>query len=499
MKDSIIKYAKAGYPGLFLVSHEETRVEAELKAVADEIGYSLHVWSVTGGLADTETGNLRDMPDPLAALEAAESLPERSILLMHDMNLFLEDGNPVLIRRLKDTLRAVKATGKMLVLLGCQTKLAPELERELVTIEFSLPDKEALALVLKGIVESAEISQLSEAIKDAALEAAAGLTTVEAENAFALSVIETGSIDPSIIAREKANALRSNGLVEVVQTTESMESIGGRDQLKEWLKKRRNAFSPAAREYGLPSPKGLLIIGIPGSGKSLTAKATASVFELPLLKLDAGKLFGGIVGQSEANLRSAISTAEAISPCVLWIDEIEKGFAGVGSSGSADGGTSARVFGGFLNWMQDKTKPVFVVATANDVSQLPPEFLRKGRFDELFFVDLPNQQERTKIWDIVIQKHRRNPLDFDTVSLAKATETFTGAEIEQAFIDALYLAFDDGGEPGELTVGTALTEIVPLHKLMSEKIEKLRQWASGRARHANHRDAPTTGKQKPNL
>jgi SpoVK/Ycf46/Vps4 family AAA+-type ATPase len=176
---------------------------------------------------------------------------------------------------------------------------------------------------------------------------------------------------------------------------------------------------------------------------------------------------------------------------VLWIDEIEKGFAGVGSSGSTDGGTSARVFGSFLNWMQDKTKPVFVVATANDVSQLPPEFLRKGRFDELFFVDLPTQQERTKIWDIVIAKHGRNPLDFDTVRLARATETFTGAEIEQAFIDALYLAFDDGGEPGEFTVGTALTEIVPLHKLMSENIETLHHWAKGPPATATAR--PTAG------
>jgi hypothetical protein len=499
MKQQLIKYAKAGYPGLFLVTHEEARAEAELKAAAEEIGYKLHAWSITAGLINTESGASRDLPDPIAALEAAVDLPERSLVLMHDLHLFLEDGDPALMRQLKDTLRHAKSSGKMLVLLGCQPKLPPELVRELVTLEFALPDKEALAPVLDGIITSAEITELSEELGEAALDAAAGLTTVEAENAFALSVIETGGIDPVVIAREKANALQSNGLLEIVEARESADSIGGLDQLKEWLKKRRNAFGQAARDYGLPSPKGLMIIGIPGTGKSLTAKATASVFGLPLLKLDAGKLFGGLVGQSEANLRSALGTAEAISPCVLWIDEIEKGFAGAGSSGNTDGGTSARVFGAFLNWMQDKTKPVFVVATANDVSQLPPEFLRKGRFDDLFFVDLPDMKERTAIWDIVIKKYGRNPLDYDTVRLSHATERFTGAEIEQTFIEALHLAFDEGGEPGELTVGTALTEIVPLHSLMSEKIEKLRHWAQGRTRNASHRDRPQNGGRKLDL
>ena len=275
MKNHIIKYARAGYPGLFLVSHEEARVEAELKSAADQLGYGLHAWSTTGGLVDTATGESRDLPDPLAALEAAEGLPERSFLLLHDLPLFLEDGNPVLIRRLKDTLRAAKATAKMLVLLGCRANLPPELERECVRLDFPLPDREALAVVLDGIVASAELKEITEEVRNAALDAAAGLTTVEAENAFALSVIETGAIEPRVVAREKAHALKSNGLLEIVATTESLEGVGGLDQLKEWLRKRRNAFGQAARDYGLPSPKGLLIVGIPGTGKSLTAKATA--------------------------------------------------------------------------------------------------------------------------------------------------------------------------------------------------------------------------------
>jgi SpoVK/Ycf46/Vps4 family AAA+-type ATPase len=285
-----------------------------------------------------------------------------------------------------------------------------------------------------------------------------------------------------IVAKEKAQAVKKNGLLELIETKETLDSIGGLDVLKEWLLKRRHAFSTRAIDYGLPTPKGLLILGIAGTGKSLTAKATAKVFGVPLLKLDAGRIFAGLVGQSESNLRAVIQTAEAIAPCCLWIDEVEKGFSGSKSSGATDGGTSARVFGTFLSWMQEKSAPVFVVATANDVSQLPPEMLRKGRFDELFFVDLPNQAEREAIWEIQIGKHGRIPSEFDVVQLAKATEGLTGSEIENVFIEALYLAFDSEKEPTDLDIARVLTQFVPLSKLMAEQIGGLRQWSKGRAR-----------------
>jgi SpoVK/Ycf46/Vps4 family AAA+-type ATPase len=284
-------------------------------------------------------------------------------------------------------------------------------------------------------------------------------------------------------------------LVEVVEAATSLDDIGGLEQLKEWLGRRAGAFSAAARSYGLPAPKGLLIVGIPGTGKSLTAKATAGAFGLPLLRLDMGRVFGGIVGQSEANLRAVIQTAEAIAPCVLWIDEIEKGFSGSQGSGNTDGGTSSRVFGSFLSWMQEKQKPVFVVATANDVSKLPPEFLRKGRFDELFFVDLPDSKERAAIWDIVIAKYGRKPTDFDPVVLARACEQFTGAEIEAAFVDALHEAFAEGKEPGERKhILHAICNTVPLANLMDGQIAALRHWSRGRARPAGN-DVPTSGRR----
>jgi SpoVK/Ycf46/Vps4 family AAA+-type ATPase len=385
---------------------------------------------------------------------------------------------------LKDLLQESKTKFKTLIVLGCRLVLPPELEREITVIEFALPGKEELGAVLGGIMESAGIKSMEQETTVKAIDAASGLTTIEAENAFALSVVESKGINPEIVAREKAQAVKKNGLLELVEAKESLESIGGLDVLKDWLLKRRNAFSQKAIEYGLPTPKGLLIIGIPGTGKSLTAKATAKVFGVPLLKLDAGRIFAGLVGQSESNLRSVIQTAEAIAPCCLWIDEIEKGFSGTKSSNSTDGGTSSRVFGSFISWMQEKRSPVFVVATANDVSQLPPEMLRKGRFDELMFVDLPNQNEREAIWGIQIAKYHRNPKDYDTIQLARATEGLTGSEIESVFADALYLAFDSNREPVDLDVAGVLTEFMPLSKLMAEQITVLRNWAKGRARFA---------------
>lgn len=318
--------------------------------------------------------------------------------------------------------------------------------------------------------------------RESLVNAALGLTTIEAENIFALAVVGEGKLDAKVISHEKARAIKRNGLIEVIETHPKLEDIGGLDALKAWLQSRAGAFGAAARNYGLPAPKGLLILGIPGTGKSLTAKATAAVFGIPLLRLDMGEVFGGIVGQSESNLRSVIQNAEAIAPCVLWIDEIEKGFSGTKSSGNTDGGTSARVFGSFLSWMQEKEKEVFVVATANDVSKLPPEFVRKGRFDELFFVDLPNNHEREIIWNIVFRRYGRKPSKYDRASLVQTSNDFTGAEVEAVFVEALHHAFGEGREPRQDDVTQALERTIPLAKQMEAEVTRLRGWANGRAR-----------------
>lgn len=486
LRTRIINYVRAGHAGLYVVSPEEQRVEAEFKAIAKDTAFDLCFWSCVDGLINTSTSNQNNFIDPLEALEAVSQLKEKTIILLKDFHLFLVDPNPVLLRKFENVLAEAKTRNQVLIVLGCRVCLPAELEREITVIEFKLPDKEQLSLVLDGVIESAgesgkEIPQLD---REAVLDAAAGLTTTEAENAYALSVVETDTINPFVVAREKAQAINKSGLLELITRRPSLASIGGLDVLKCWLLKRRHAFSKKAREYGLPLPNGLLIIGVAGTGKSQTAKATAEVFGVPLLRLDAGKLFAGLVGASEANLRSAIQTAEAIAPCVLWIDELEKSFAGSKSSGSTDGGTSARVLGSFLSWMQEKQSPVFVVATANDVQQLPPELLRKGRFDETFFVDLPNQQEREAIWKIVIADYSRDPKDFDVQQLARITDGFTGAEIRAAFFDAMFEAFESEDEPTDLYVAQALNGFVPLSKLMAEPINELRSWSMGRARAA---------------
>jgi AAA+ superfamily predicted ATPase len=482
-------YLQAGYPGLAVITSEETRAETEIAVVCNSLNRQLHAWSSTEGLVDFSEGRITQCADPLDALQLLDEMfskrEPQTVVLLRDLQLHMDQSDPMLTRRMKDILRIAKTNGHALILLGCRLNLPPEIDHEITRVEFGLPDAFALATVMDGIITSAGLPDLNSAVRESALANSLGLTTTEAENVFALSVVEAKAIDPTIISREKATALKRNGLVEIIQSNTRLEDVGGLENLKTWLIRRAGAFGQSAKAYGLPAPKGLLIVGIPGTGKSLTAKATASAFGLPLLRLDMGRVFGGIVGQSEANLRAVIQTAEAIAPCVLWIDEIEKGFSGSKSSGGSDGGTSSRVFGSFLSWMQEKEKPVFVVATANDVSQLPPEFLRKGRFDELFFVDLPDIAERSQIWDIVITRHGRQTSNFDVAALAKSAEQFTGAEIDAIFVDALYDAFlDDGREPTDLDLANAMTRMVPLANLMDGQIAALRNWAKGRARSA---------------
>lgn len=494
MRKKIENYVKAGYSGLVVVSWEERRVEADLMAVAQATGFKLHAWSITEGIIDCQNGNNAGSNDPIEMLKAFGELPEKSILLARDFHAILADNNPVLVRKLKDCLALGKSSNRVFVINGCQLKLPAELEKEMVVIEAKLPSKAELLTVLEGIATSAGITLNGN--RDPLLDAASGLTVQEAENAFALSVSEVKDIVPSIVAREKALTVKKNGILEVIEPGISLSDIGGLDLMKTWMVKRKSAFTPKAVEYGLPTPKGFLIVGVPGCGKSLTAKAAACVLGVPLLKLDGGKIFAGHVGESEANLRSVIQTAEAIAPCVLWIDELEKSFAGSKSSGQTDGGTSARVFGSFLQWLQDKTSPVFVVATANDVSQLPPELLRKGRFDETWFVDLPTPEEREQIWKIQIAKFGRKPDAFDINRLASMTEGFTGSEIESLFSEALFAAFDDNKEPDDLLLAMLVGQVIPLSKMMAAEVDALRRWADGRARRATSPVAPKAVNRK---
>jgi SpoVK/Ycf46/Vps4 family AAA+-type ATPase len=361
--------------------------------------------------------------------------------------------------------------------------------------------------LLDGIIEVVTASQdvkvdLTPESKEKLVKASLGLTRSEAENAFARVIVidkKLNADDIDSILDEKKQAIRKSRFLEYYESKEEFSNVGGLDSLKEWLTKRGAAFTQKATEFGLPQPKGILLIGVQGCGKSLTAKSVASLWKLPLLRLDIGAVFSGIVGSSEENMRRAIKAAENLAPIILWIDEVEKGLSGVQSSTFSDAGTSARVFSTFLTWLQEKTAPVFVIATANNIQLLPPELLRKGRFDEIFFVDLPSQEERKQIFDIHIRKKKRDPKNFDLEVLARESEGYSGAEIEQAVISALYDAFLENRDINTQDIVKNTKVSIPLSITMREAIDQIRNWAKNRARCASSVQKDLTCKKERKL
>ncbi len=479
---------RARYPIIYIVSWEEKRVEDALRAIAGARGKKIYTWTITQGMGIN--AQMRDDPtrDPLAALDFIMDSRDQAIFVLKDFHSYVSDNATV--RRLRDLTYALKTSYKTLVILSPVLKLPPELEKEITVVDYPLPNAEELDRLLEGIVQSVKNNRqinanLPEDEREQLLKAAQGLTASEAENVFAKSLVEKHTFDVDVVVSEKEQIIRKSGLLEYYRATEAFADVGGVDSLKGWLHTRSLAFTEKAREFGLPQPKGIMLLGVQGCGKSLCCKAVASLWRLPLLRLDVGKIFSGIVGSSEENVRRAISIAESVAPAILWIDELEKGFAGTQSSPFSDAGTTARVFASFITWLQEKTAPVFVVATANDISQLPPELLRKGRFDEIFFVDLPSKSEREEIFGIHLKKRKRDPGRFDLAQLASQAPGFSGAEIEQSVIDALYKAFDEGREVSTEDVVSCVEASVPLSMTMKEKIDELREWAAHRCRPAS--------------
>lgn len=479
---------RARYPIIYVVSWEEERVEEAIRRIGADRGKKVFQWTITQGMVLNPNNRNDQTREPLAALDYIMDSRDPAIFLLKDFHPFLSDFT--YIRRLRDLTLALKKSFKTIVILAPVLKLPLELEKEITVVEYSLPTLKDLDDLLESIMQSVKSNNqvdvnLSHEEREHILKAAQGLTASEAENVFAKSLVEKRRFDVDVVLSEKEQIIRKSGILEYYPATEAFSNVGGMDQLKDWMEKRTVAFTEKARAFGLPSPKGVLMLGVQGCGKSLSAKAVASLWRLPLLRMDVGKIFGGIVGQSEENIRKAIRMAESTAPNVVWIDELEKGFSGTQSSGISDGGTTARVFGTFISWLQDKTAPCFVVATANDVSALPPELLRKGRFDEIFFVDLPSETERREIFAIHLKKRNRDPQKFDLDTLAKATAGFSGAEIEQVVISSLYDAFDANGDiTTEMLLATA-REQVPLSVTMAERISMLRDWATNRARQAS--------------
>lgn len=505
-RENLENLLKARFPLIYIESYEEQRVLAEISAVvADKdrlrTPRKMMIWSSTDGLAVSGAQGPANSKSPADALAIAQGTTEPTVFVFKDLHTsFGDNGKPadqMVIRRLRDIAHSFKNGSSLLTLIivAPVLKLPVDLDKEITILDFPLPSEEEILKVLENMVETNKadgriVFELSSTGKEKLAKAAMGLTLNEAENAFARAMVEDGKLsdtDVDTVLDEKRQTIKKSGILEFITVDVALEDVGGLQNLKRWLLKREGSWLDEAKSYGIPAPKGILITGVPGCGKSLTAKAIGAAWQLPLLRLDIGKIFAGLVGSSEQNMRTAIRTAEAIAPCILWIDEIEKGFAG--SSGSGDSGTSSRVFGSFLTWMQEKTHPVFVIATANNIDKLPPEFLRKGRFDEIFFVDLPTKSERKMIWDLHLHKRLKNPEVLGKVQLDDAlfdglseiTEGYSGAEIEQAVIAGLFDAFSEKRSILEDDLSKSVKNMVPLSITQSEAIETIREWANVRA------------------
>jgi len=499
---------RARYPLIYVISWEEHRVLLQVSRIASRLNKKVFEWSVNTGLipggTNIQSQKSRDTAtqDPLVALGNVIDHVEPALYVFKDFHPFLKCQNMAVIRRMREAATALKNTYKTVVIVSPMLEIPPELEKDVTIIDFDLPRADDFAALLDRIIEEVKGNpklnvNVNGPMREQIVHALLGLTLAEAENVLAKTLVQhrgLGKQSLEVINGEKKQIIRKSGLLEYYDAEETIDSVGGLDSLKNWLVKRSVVFSEQARHYGLPAPKGVLLLGVQGCGKSLMAKTVSSVWQLPLLRFDVGRVFGSLVGSSEQNIRRAIQVAESVAPVVFWIDEIDKAFRGSrGSGASTDAGTSSRVFSTFLTWLSEKKSPVFVIATANDISALPPELLRKGRFDEIFFVDLPSSRERQDIFKVHLKKRKMDPAKFDLEGLAAAADGYSGAEIEEAIISAMFDAFYDKQELTTERVLDSLRQAVPLSKTMKEDIDELRKWAASRARPATSPEAAAEG------
>ena len=486
--DELTLLLKARYPVIYINSIEEDRIEYIIrKHVKTTLNRSIYSWDFIDGYINNPNKEGFGKRNPLQALELVERLTSETpaIFLLKDFNIFLTDIS--ISRKLKNVSRILKLQPKTIIILGSDLSIPKELQDLITILEFELPSEEEINQELKRLIKILNI-EIDQNLFENLSRACQGLSLERIRRVLSKIIATYKNINYdsiTILLNEKKQIISQTEILEYWSVNEKIDNIGGIDNLKQWLKKRKTSFSIQASNYGLPTPRGLLLIGIQGTGKSLTAKAIATEWQLPLLKLDVGKLFGGIVGESESRLRQMIDLAQTLSPCILWIDEIDKAFSNNESKG--DSGTSNRVLGTFISWLSEKTKPVFVVATANNIDLLPIEVIRKGRFDEIFFLDLPKMDERKQIFKIHIKEFRPKTWEiFNYQKLARLSDSFSGAEIRQSIIEAMYQGFYEQREFTTEDICLALTEIVPLAHLEDSQTIKLQNWAaSGRIRLAS--------------
>jgi SpoVK/Ycf46/Vps4 family AAA+-type ATPase len=486
--DELTLFLKARYPVIYINTVEEDRVEYVIrKNIKTNLNRSIYSWDFVDGYTNNPNNEGFARRNPLQALELVEKLNSETpaLFLLKDFNRFFTDLS--ISRKLKNISRILKLQPKTIIIIGSELNIPKELQDLITVLQFQLPLENEINQELNRLINSLNIS-VEEPLFESLSRACQGLSLERIRRVLSKIIATYKTIDNNsiyVLLSEKKQIISQTEILEYWSVNEKITNLGGLENLKEWLKKRKTAFSLQAANYGLPTPRGLLLIGIQGTGKSLTAKAIANDWQLPLLKLDVGKLFGGIVGESESRLRQMINVSETISPCILWIDEIDKAFSNVESKG--DSGTSNRVLATFISWLSEKTKPVFVIATANNIDLLPLEIIRKGRFDEIFFLDLPKKEEREEIFKIHIQEFRPNSWElFDYSKLAKLSESFSGAEIRQSIIEGMYHGFNEKREFTTDDICLALKEIIPLAQLENNQMLKLQNWASsGRIRLAS--------------
>jgi len=489
--DELALFLKARYPIIYINTIEEDRVEYVIrKNVKTNLNRSIYSWDFVDGYTNNPNNEGFAKRNPLQALELVERLNAETpaVFLLKDFNRFLTDLS--ISRKLRNISRILKLQPKTLIIIGSDLTIPKELQDLVTVLQFQLPLEDEISQELNRLVNSLNI-QVDSQLFENLTRACQGLSLERIRRVLSKIIATYKTIDNNSIAvllSEKKQIISQTEVLEYTSVNETVTNLGGLDNLKDWLKKRKTAFGIQASNYGLPTPRGLLLIGIQGTGKSLTAKAIANEWQLPLLKLDVGKLFGGIVGESESRLRQMINVAETISPCILWIDEIDKAFTNTESKG--DSGTSNRVLATFISWLSEKTKPVFVISTANNIDLLPLEIIRKGRFDEIFFLDLPQKEEREEIFKIHLKEFRPNSWEsFDYSKLAQRSESFSGAEIRQSIIEGMYHAFYEKREFTTDDICMALNELIPLADLESNQMLKLQNWASsGRIRSASSKN-----------
>ncbi len=474
---------RARYPFVYFLTWEEERALRGIRKLAKAQKRPLWHWSVVSGLQHKkhrEAGTERAE----AALAHLASQSEPCIVLLKDFHLHID--RPEVSRQLRDLSAQLSDRSQTLVFLSPQAVVPTELEKDIATLELPLPGLKEVArlfhTLLKGEKIDVDLDLFEQVVK-----ASLGLTENEIKRVYSKVLLRSGAFSQDQVLEvisEKSQIIRRSQYLEFHPLSTTMGEVGGLENLKDWLNSRTGSFSEKARTYGLPQPRGIFLLGVQGCGKSLTAKAIGDLWKVPLLRLDVGALVLG-ASTAEEGLRRAIRIAESMAPVVLWVDEIEKAFAGV-DSGAGDSAGAARIFGSFITWLQEKDAPVFVVATGNDVRRLPPELLRKGRFDEIFWVDLPDIHERESIFSIHLKRRGRRPSEFDCWELAEVSEKFSGAEIEQSIVEAMFQAFAEEREVVTLDILRALRQTVPLARTMDQAIKELKEWAHDRTRPATY-------------